>query len=36
MKRNKICIGKHLSDNFPNQIGLKQEDALSPPLFDFI
>jgi hypothetical protein len=27
--------GKLLSDNFPIQIGLKQEDALSQLLFNF-
>jgi hypothetical protein len=27
--------GKHLSDNFPNQIYLKQADAISPLLFIF-
>jgi hypothetical protein len=27
---SKICIGKHLSDNFPIQNGPKQGDALSP------
>jgi hypothetical protein len=31
----KIRIGKHLSDNFPIQNGLKQGDALSPLLFNF-
>jgi hypothetical protein len=31
---NKVRIGKHLSDNFPIQNGLKQ-DALSPLLFNF-
>jgi hypothetical protein len=30
----KIRIGKHLSDNFPIQNGLKQGDALSPHLFN--
>jgi hypothetical protein len=32
---NKVCIGEHLSDNFPNQNSLKQGDALSPLLFKF-
>jgi hypothetical protein len=32
---NKVRIGKHLSDNFPIQNGLKQGDALSPLLFNF-
>jgi hypothetical protein len=31
----KACIGKHLSDSFPIQNGLKQGDALSPLLFNF-
>jgi hypothetical protein len=31
----KVCIGKHLSDNFPIRNGLKQGDALSPLLFNF-
>jgi hypothetical protein len=31
----KVSIGKHLSDNFPIQNGLKQGDALSPLLFNF-
>jgi hypothetical protein len=30
----KVRIGKHLSDNFPIQNGLKQGDALSPLLFN--
>jgi hypothetical protein len=30
----KVSIGKHLSDNFPIQNGLKQ-GALSPLLFNF-
>jgi hypothetical protein len=36
----KMCLNetysKHLSDNFPIQNGLKQRDALSPLLFNFI
>jgi hypothetical protein len=32
---SKVCIGKHLSDSFPIQNGLKQGDALSPLLFNF-
>jgi hypothetical protein len=32
---NKVHIGKHLSDNFPIQNGLKQGDALSPLLFNY-
>jgi hypothetical protein len=32
---SKVCIGKHLSDSFPTQNGLKQGDALSPLLFNF-
>jgi hypothetical protein len=32
---SKVCIGKHLSDNFPVQNGLKQGDALLPLLFNF-
>jgi hypothetical protein len=32
---SKICIGKHLSESFPIQNGLKQGDALSPLLFNF-
>jgi hypothetical protein len=30
---SKVCIGKHLSDSFPIQNGLKL-DALSPLLFN--
>jgi hypothetical protein len=30
---HKVGIGKHLSDGFPMQNGLKQGDALSPLLF---
>jgi hypothetical protein len=29
-----VCIGMHLSDTFPIQNGLKQEDALSPLLLN--
>jgi hypothetical protein len=32
---SKAHIGKHLSDSFPIQDGLKQGDALSPLLFNF-
>jgi hypothetical protein len=32
---SKVRIGKHLSDSFPIQNGLKQVDALSPLLFNF-
>jgi hypothetical protein len=32
---SKVLTGKYLSDNFPIQNGLKQGDALSPPLFNF-
>jgi hypothetical protein len=32
---SKVHIGKHLSDSFPIQNGLKQRDALSPLLFNF-
>jgi hypothetical protein len=32
---NKFRTGKHLSDRFPIQNGLKQGDALSPILFNF-
>jgi hypothetical protein len=31
----KVRIGKHLSDSFPIQNGLKQGDALSPQFFNF-
>jgi hypothetical protein len=33
---SKVSIGKHLSDSFPIQNGLKQGDALSPLLFNFV
>jgi hypothetical protein len=33
---NKVRIGKHLSDGFPIQNGLKQGDALSPLLFTLL
>jgi hypothetical protein len=32
---SKIRIGKHLSYSFYFQNGLKEEDAVSPPLFNF-
>jgi hypothetical protein len=32
---NKVRIGKHLSNSFPIQNGLKQGDALSPQHFIF-
>jgi hypothetical protein len=32
---SEVNIGKHLSDNFPIQNGLKQEGTLSPLLFNF-
>jgi hypothetical protein len=32
---SKVHIGKHLSDCFPIQNGLKQGDALQPLLFNF-
>jgi hypothetical protein len=32
---SKVHIGKHLSDNFLIQNGLKQREALSPLLFNF-
>jgi hypothetical protein len=32
---SKVLIGKHLSDSFLIQNGLKQGDALSPLLFNF-
>jgi sorting nexin-29 len=32
---SKVNIGKHLSDTFPIQNGLRQEDTLSPLLFNF-
>jgi hypothetical protein len=32
---SKVRMGKHLSESFPIQNGLKQRDALSPLLFNF-
>jgi hypothetical protein len=31
-----VHIGKNLADKFPTQNGLKQEDTLSPLLFNFV
>jgi hypothetical protein len=36
MQHIKKYIGKHLSDSFPIQNGLKQRDALSPLFFNFV
>jgi hypothetical protein len=33
---SKVRIGKHLSDRFPIQNDLRQGDALSPLLFNFV
>jgi hypothetical protein len=30
-----VCIGKYQPDKFPIQNGLKEGEALSPPLFNF-
>jgi hypothetical protein len=32
---SRVCIGKHLSDKFSIENGLKQGDASSPLLFNF-
>ena len=32
---SRVLADKHLSDRFPIKNGLKQEDALSPLLFNF-
>jgi hypothetical protein len=32
---SKVCIGKHLSDNFPIQNDLKQENTVSPLILIF-
>jgi hypothetical protein len=31
-----VLVGKNLCDNFPIRNGLKQEDVLSPLLFNFV
>jgi hypothetical protein len=31
-----VWVGKHLSNTFPIKSGLKQRDALSPLLFNFV
>jgi hypothetical protein len=36
MKHSKVRIGIHLSNSFPIQNGIKQGDALSPLLLNFI
>jgi hypothetical protein len=33
---SRVRVGKNLSDLFPNRSGLKQGDALSPLLFNFV
>jgi len=33
---SRVPVGKHLSDMFPVRNGLKQGDALSPLLFNFV
>jgi hypothetical protein len=33
---SRICVGKHSSHAFPVQVGVKQRDALSPLLFNFV
>ena len=33
---NRVQVGKNLSDMFPIRNGLKQGDALSPLLFNFV
>ena len=32
---SRVRVGKHVSEMFPIRNGLKQEDALSPLLFNF-
>ena len=34
--RSRVRVGKHLSDTFPINDGLKQGDALSPLLFNCV
>jgi hypothetical protein len=33
---SRVRVGKHLSDTFPIKNGLKEGDALSPLLFNFL
>jgi hypothetical protein len=33
---SRVCVGRNLSDMFPIRNGLKQRDALSPLLFNFV
>jgi hypothetical protein len=35
MNDNEVRVDTHLSDNYPNQSGLKQGDVFSPLVFNF-